>query len=679
MILPRLRLRPVSRLGQGAVSLLIGALALSCSNNPYPDADDGLKVLYTVYREAPRTLDPAVSYNVGSHKIIGAICETLLEYHYLKRPYEMIPGLAQAIPKAVPLPDGRVSYTFELREGVMFQDDPSFALGAKAGEAAKKSRLVVAGDFVFQLMRVADPNVNSPVMQTFSKIDGFHEFTSNLMDMRKDPEFAALSVREQYRQAGPVKGLVQRGDFAFEMILSGPYPQILYWFAMPFSAPVPWEAVEYYDGEEGRPRFADHPVGAGPYRLAQYDKQFRIVLERNPNWYGATHPEWKAPGTVYPAEGEAPDTDGVSRAGKTLAFIDRIEFRREKESVPRFNKFLQGYYDKSGINKESFDKVIQGNGLSPEMAAMGIRLHRVVDLSISYIGFNQDDERVGQAAGRHGKLLRQAMSLAIDSDEYIELFLNGRGQPAQSILPPGLFGFDPEYKNAYRVVDIKRARTLLSEAGYPAGIDPETKQPLKLQFDTYATSAAQLIPIQYLIDSWRKIGLDVQVASTTYNKFQEKVDNKVHQIFQWGWVADYPDPENFLFLLISKMAGDKGPNHTNFRNPEYDALFAQMELLPDDAARADLIAQMLDILEEERVWIELLNAESYVLYHEWISQYKPPGFEFSTIKYQNIDPQQRAEKRRTTNQPVMWPAYLLVLIILAIFAPGVVTLIRERQ
>jgi ABC-type transport system substrate-binding protein len=219
----------------------------------------------------------------------------------------------------------------------------------------------------------------------------------------------------------------------------------------------------------------------------------------------------------------------------------------------------------------------------------------------------------------------------------------------------------------------------LSEAGYPAGIDPETKQPLKLQFDTYATSAAQLIPIQYLIDSWRKIGLDVQVASTTYNKFQEKVDNKVHQIFQWGWVADYPDPENFLFLLISKMAGDKGPNHTNFRNPEYDALFAQMELLPDDAARADLIAQMLDILEEERVWIELLNAESYVLYHEWITQYKPPGFEFSTIKYQNIDPQQRAEKRRTTNQPVMWPAYLLVLIILAIFAPGVVTLIRERQ
>ena len=107
------------------VSLVASAVWLGCSNNPYPDADDELKVLYTVYVEAPRTLDPAVSYTVGAHKIIGAIYETLLEYHYLKRPYELIPGLAVTIPEPVSLEDGRVSYTFELREGVSFQDDPS--------------------------------------------------------------------------------------------------------------------------------------------------------------------------------------------------------------------------------------------------------------------------------------------------------------------------------------------------------------------------------------------------------------------------------------------------------------------------------------------------------------------------------------------------------------------------
>lgn len=643
-----------------------GALWLGCSNNPYPDADDELKVLYTVYGEAPKTLDPAVSYNVGSHAIIGAICETLLEYHYLKRPYELIPGLAAAIPEPVMLAAGRVSYTFRLRKGVMYQDDPAFALGG----AGRVTRPVVADDYLFQLMRVADPKVASPVMYIFSKIDGFQAFSERLVVLREDAGFAALPVREQYRRAGPVEGLRALGDHRFEFVLSAPYPQILYWFAMPFSTAVPWEAIEYYDGKEGRPRFADHPVGAGPYRMSHYDKQFRIVLDRNPNWYGVQHPEWKAPGAIYPGEGSA---------GRPLPFIDRIEFRRDKEPVPRFNKFIQGYYDKSGITKESFDTVIQNNQLSPDMVEMGIRLERVVDLAIYYLAFNQDDPVVGRAAGENGKKLRQAMSLAIDAQEYIELFYNGRGLPAQSMLPPGIFGYDPDYRNRYRKVDISRARELLAEAGYPSGIDSETRQPLKLSFDTYATTAGQLIPIQYLVDSWRKIGLDIEVVSTTYNKFQEKVDNKVHQLFQWGWVADYPDPENFLFLLTSEMAGDRGPNHTNYRNPEYDTLFAAMKSRPDDAERAETIRKMLDLLEDERVWIELRYPESYILYHQWISQFKPPGFAFSTIKYQDIDPTLRARMRREHNQPVMWPAYLLLLIILAVLMPGVVTLIRERQ
>ncbi|MBW2389628.1 MAG: hypothetical protein JRG89_14505, partial [Deltaproteobacteria bacterium] len=506
---------PVKSLARAFAMFVAGAIGLSCSNNPYPDADDDLKVLYTVYGEAPKTLDPAVSYNVGSHAILGAICETLLEYHYLKRPYQLIPGLAAAIPEPSFMEDGRVSYTFELREGVVYQDDPAFALGG----AGQTTREVVADDYLFQLMRVSDPEVNSPVMQIFAKIDGLPAFTERLIAQREDAAFAAMSVREQYRRAGPVEGLRTLGDYAFELVLSSPYPQILYWFAMPFSTAVPWEAVEYYDGEQGRPRFADHPVGAGPYRMTQYDKQFRIVLDRNPNWYGVQHPEWKAPGAIYPGVGEVTDVasghTGPEMAGRPLPFIDRIEFRREKESIPRFNKFLQGYYDKSGINKESFDKVIQGNRLSPEMESMGIRLDRVVDLAIYYIAFNQDDPVVGRAAGEKGKKLRQAMSLAIDSEEYIELFHNGRGLPAQSILPPGIFGYDPAYRNRYREVDLEKARTLLKQAGYPRGVDPATQQPLELRFDTYATSAAQLIPIRYLVDSWRKLGIDVEVVSTT--------------------------------------------------------------------------------------------------------------------------------------------------------------------
>jgi len=671
---------PGAHVAVKAVGLIAAVTALlSCSNNPYPAADDDLKILYSVYGEAPKTLDPAVSYNVSSSRIVSAICETLLEYHYLKRPYQLIPGLAEAIPEPVEREDGTVSYTFQLREGVMFQDDPSFALG----EEGRKTRRVVADDYLFALKRLGDPAINSPVAHIFSKVVGLHDFGEALSERRQDEAFAVLAAHEQYAALGPVEGLVRHGDYAFEVILDAPYPQLVYWFAMPFTTAVPWEALVYYDGNEGRPRFADHPVGAGPYRMTHYDKQFRIVLERNPNWYGVMFPEWKAPGAVYPSEGEEDDVErglvGSGLAGQPLPFLDRIEFRREKESIPVFNKFLQGYYDKSGINKESFDKVMDGNQLSEDMAEMGIQLERVVDMAIFYIAFNYDDEVVGSPAGERGRKLRQAMSLAIDAEEYIELFLNGRGLPAQSVLPPGLFGYDPEYKNRYREPDLPRARALLEEAGYANGIDPETGAPLKLRFDTYATSSSQLIPIRYLTDSWRKIGLDVEVEGTTYNKFQEKVDNQVHQIIQWGWVADYPDPENFLFLLESGMAAQGGPNHAIFRSAEYDALFEAMKSRPNDEVRAETIRQMLTLLEEERVWIELMYRESFVLFHDWVSHYKPPGFEFSTLKYQDIDAGARKVWRREHNQPVLWPAYVLMVVAILVIAPGIVTLIRERQ
>ena len=168
------------------------------------------------------------------------------------------------------------------------------------------------------------------------------------------------------------------------------------------------------------------------------------------------------------------------------------------------------------------------------------------------------------------------MSLAIDSAEYSRLFQNGRGLSAQSPLPPGLFGYDADYENPFRKTDLDRARRLVAEAGYPDGIDPATGQPLRLTFDTPDTSAQGKLRFQWFANQWRKVGLDVRVEATNYNKFQDKVRNGAYQIFMWGWVADYPDPENFLFLLTSDMARsvNNGPNTANFQNAGFDRLFA---------------------------------------------------------------------------------------------------------
>jgi ABC-type transport system substrate-binding protein len=667
-----------ARLRRAALALA-GALALACTNNPYPDADARRGVYYTSFVEAPRTLDPAVSYTTNEHAITGNVYATLLEYHYLKRPYELIPGLAVAVPAAEPRAGGRVAYRFDLRAGALYQDDDSFARGGEG----RRTREVVAEDVAFQLMRIADPAVNSPVIEPFSNLVGFREFAARLAALREgDAGVASLPPHEQYARAGGIEGVRVLGPHALEIELVQAYPQILFWFAMAFTAPVPWEAVAHWDGQDGRDHFADHPVGAGPYRLAHYNKQARMVLEANPNWFGARHPEWRAPAATYPDEGEPGDREAglLEAAGRPLPFIERIEFRREKEPIPRFNKFLQGYYDASGIVQESFDKVIVNDRLSPAMQALDVRLEKSVDPSVFYLGFNMDDPVVGAPGGARARKLRQAMSLAIDVREWTRLFSNGRGVPAQSPLPPGLFGFDPDYRNPWRGADLERARAVLAEAGFANGVDARTGQPLRLTFDTYQTSAQGLTQIQFFVDAWRKLGIDVEVSATTYNQFQEKVRNGAYQIFMWGWVADYPDPENFFFLLWSEMARSKGgPNTANFSNARFDELYLAMKSRENDAERARMIREMTAIVEEERPWIELFHAEDYALYHGWLRNVKPFGMSFPMIKYQALDPVRRAELRAAWNEPVLWPAVALAALAVALVIPGVVTFYRERQ
>lgn len=661
----------------------LAALALvGCTNNPYSDADQNRKVLYTSYREAPRTLDPAVAYTTAAHAITGEVYETLLEYHYLKRPYVLIPGLAAALPESTELDADWTLYRFALREGVLYQQDPCFPLDAEG----RRTRKVVAADFAFELMRLADPGVNSPVAEPLGNIRGFAEFAERLSAAREaDEDFAARPVREQYAEVGPMEGVRARGLYGLEIEVSSRYPQILYWFAMPFTAPVPWEAVAYYDGEDGRPGFADHPVGTGPYFLAKYDKHSRMILEANPNWYGVLHPEWRAPGATYPVSGAPGDAEAGRLdprvVGQPLPFIERIEFRREKESIPYFNKFLQGYYDAAGIIKESFDKVIHEGGLSDDMRGMGIDLEKSVEPSVFYIGFNMDDETVGASGGEANRKLRQAMSLVIDTEEYTRLFSNGRGVPAQSPLPPGLYGYDPEYRNPFRQVDLERARALIAEAGYPGGIDPATGAPLELTFDTSDTSAQGRLRFEFFTRAWRQIGIDVGIEATNYNQFQEKVRNGAYQIFMWGWFADYPDPENFLFLLWSEMGRSTGggPNTANFSSPRYDELYLSMKARTNDAARLAEIEEMRAILEFERPWIELTHSEAYSLFHGWLAYVKPFGMSFPMTKYRDLDTELRSKQREAWNQPILWPLYAALALGVALVIPGIFTFLRERQ
>lgn len=665
------------------VGVFIVSTLVACSNNPYPEADSDRKILYRTMRGSPpKTLDPAVAYSVVDHLVTGAVYATLLDYDYLARPYRLIPGIAEEIPEEVAAGDGTYSLSFRLRPDLHYDDDPCFVLGTPGAT----SRPIRAADVAFQLMRIADPSVGSPVAAVFNRVVGFEDFTERLQAMRgADPLFAAQRIDEQYRAAGGIEGVVAHSDRDLEIVLADTFPQLAYWFAMEFTTPLPWEAVAYYDGEEGRDVFSEHAVATGPFRITRYDKRTRIALRRNENWYGIRHPEWRAPAATYPTEGSEEDVAAglldPKYVGQPLPFLEGVEIVHEKESIPGFNKFLQGYYDYAEIIEETFDQVVAEGGLTPAMVDMGVHLSKEPDPAVYYIGFNMDDPVVGRDGGQRSRLLRQAMSLAIDSDEFIRLFFNDRGLPAESPLPPGIFGHEAGLGNPYRKFDLKRARALLADAGYPRGIDPETGRPLRIGFTTAYTSARAGLRYQFFVDSWRRIGIDVEISSSNYNQFQDVLRRGAYQTFFFGWGADYPDPENFLFLLYGELAKSKsgGSNSTNFDDPKYNELFLEMRNMANGPQRLAIIRQMLEILRVERPWIELFVPEEYVLSQGWLRNHRAFGMSIPMFRYLDIDAPVRAERRRAWNEPVEWPAWVLALVVVAVVAPGVLTFFRERQ
>jgi ABC-type transport system substrate-binding protein len=454
---------------------------------------------------------------------------------------------------------------------------------------------------------------------------------------------------------------------------------------------MPWEAERFYHQPGMRERNLTlhwYPVGTGPYMLTENNPNLRMVLARNPNFHGET----------YPTEGEPGDAAaGLLRdAGRAMPFLERAVYSLEKEAIPRWNKFLQGYYDNSGIASDSFDQAVQlGVGgepsLTDEMRQRGIRLNTAVETSIFYLGFNMADPVVGGDT-EAARLLRRALSIAIDMEEYIAIFQNGRGEPAQGPLPPGIFGHRSGAEGVnpyvYDLVDgeprrksIAEARRLLAQAGYPEGRDPATGGPLILYYDTAAAGPEYKAMMDWYRKQLHKLGIELVIRATDYNRFQDKMLKGTAQLYSWGWNADYPDPENFLFLLYGPngKVEHKGENASNYVNLEFDRLFERMKNLPNGPERRAVIDQMVEILRRDAPWVWGFYPKAFGLHHAWYSNTKPHLMANNTLKYKRVDPQLRERMRRQWNQPVTWPLYLLGGLLVLSVVPAAVSLRRRER
>ena len=694
-------------------------------NNPYPTKDNEKNILYSSFESRPKYLDPVRSYSANEYGIIGNIYESPLQYHYLKRPYTLVPLTATEVPTPVffdgsghRLPKGvaveKIEYSLyeiQIRPGIYFQPHAALATDEEGryryhtlgrGDLSdintlsdfeySGTRELLAEDYVYQIKRMAHPKYNSPIFGLMSEyIVGLAEYANILKvaysQIKQQDGFKGWIDLRQF----DLQGVEVIDRYTYRIRIKGKYPQFKFWLAMPFFAPMPWEAERFHAQPGMREKNLTlnwYPIGTGPYMLTVNNPNLRMILERNPNFHGETYPNEGMPEDV--------ETGLLSDAGQPLPFIKKVVTSLEKESIPRWNKFLQGYYDVSGIGSDTFDQAVQiGSGgdlsLTEEMELKGIRLSTTVAASTFYFGFNMLDPIVGLPAGKRGKYLRQAIAIAVDYEEFISIFLNGRGIAAQGPLPPGIFGYREGKRGINPIVyqwknnrpvrrPLKDAKALLKRAGYPNGRDAKTGQPLKLYFDVTASGPDDKAQLNWWRKQFAKLKIELIVRPTDYNRFQDKMHKGTAQMFQWGWNADYPDPENFLFLLYGPngKVRYKGENAGNYQSKEFDQLYEEMNNMDDTPRRQAIVDRMLAILREDSPWLWGIHPKSFSLYHDWFFNSKPNLMANNTLKYQRIDPSLRMEKRESWNQPVTWPIWGGAVVLVMTLLPAVVSY-RRRQ
>ena len=681
-------------------------------NSPHKSESAVGQTLFTAFSMPPKRLDPVVSYNANEWAIIGQIYEPPLQYNYLKRPYELEPLTLTKMPTItyfdvngtlVDEDDPHIAfseYHLILREDIRYQDHPSFVKDTKGkqfyGKLSKKeleniqglddfekeaTRYLKADDYAYAIKRMAVRQNHSPILDNMAEyIVGLKTFSQNITKIAKDKKSKKEPLDLRLYELAGVKVI---NDHTLSIRIKGKYPQFIYWLSMYFFSPIPWEADLFYQQKGMKEKNLTlnwSPVGTGAYYLAKNNPSKEMILKANPNFHNEQYPSL----TQEERSSANISKELLNDAGKKLPFIKEIIYALEKESIPLWNKFLQGYYDASGISSEAFDQAVQVSStgtmdLSAEMREKGISLKGSVQPSTFYMAFNMEDPVVG-GYSESARKLRQAISIAQNQEEYISIFMNERGVAAQGPIAPGIFGYRDgeagtnkviyEWKNGKRVrKPIEVAKRLLAEAGYPNGISKKTGKQLKLHYDATATGPDDRALMDWRRKQFAKLGIQLVIRSTDYNRFQEKVRKAKVQIFSWGWNADYPDPENFLFLLYGGNAvvntNGSGINASNYQNPEFDKLFNEIKSMENSPQRDAKIQKMLQIAREDAPWVWGVHPKSLTLSHSWFKNVLPSAMANNTLKYKRIDAKLRVEKQKEWNQPVIFPLILFILFLTA--------------
>ncbi len=591
---------------------LLSGLVLACMLAPAAHAAD--KVLRYAFKVAETGFDPAQISDKYSKDIAGAIFDAPLEYDFGARPFKLRPATLAEMPQ---ISADFKTLTMRVKPGIYFSDDPAFE-GLKPGER----RELTAADYVYSIKRHYDPRWKSNNLYILENVG-----ILGLSELRRE----SLRTKKPFDYDREVEGLKALDRYTFQIKLAVADPRFVYHFADPgFVGAVAREVVEAYGDH-----IMAHPVGTGAFRLVEWHRNSRIVLDRNPNFREVRYAEVAPPDASDRLKAEV-----AALQGRRLPIVDRVVVSIVEEAQPRWLSFLRGEADVIEEVPIDFATIaMPGNHLAPNLAKQGITMTRYPRADISFSYFNMEDPVVGGYTPEK-IALRRAINLAVDLDKEIRLVRRGQALKSQGPLPTTVFGYDPAFKSEMSEFSLAKAKALLDLYGYKdrdgdGWRERPDGQPLVIEYSTLADGERR-----QLAEQWQKNMKALGVRMTfKIGKFPEQLKaanaGKL-QMWNVGWVGTVPDGDYFLALGSSKAKGNA--NKTRFDLPAFDALYDRQKAMPDGPERLAVMSDAQRLLVAYAPYKFHVHRVFTDMAHPWVRGYSRNLFVRDFWKYIDIDP-----------------------------------------
>jgi ABC-type transport system substrate-binding protein len=571
-----------------------------------PPAAHAEKVLRYAFRVAETGFDPVQINDLYSGILLAHIFDPLYTIDYLARPFKVRPNTAAAMPEIST--DG-LTWTIRMKRGIYFADDPAFK---------GRKRELTAQDYVYSLKRHFDPKNKSP---------NFYLLDKRIVGM--DPIRKAALAGGKFDYDREVEGLRAIDRYTLRIVLTEPTPNLIYRLTFcTLACAVAREVIETY-GE----RSMEKPVGTNAYRLAQWKRSSRMVFERNPSY--REH--------YYDLEAGADDPAAQAIAarmrGKRLPLIDRVEIYVIEEAQPRWLAFLNAEHDLLERLPEEFASLAVPEGrLAPHLQKKQIRLDRCSEFDVTFFYFGMEHPLVGGYSADK-VALRRAVALAVNPEEWIRALYYGQATVAQSTVPPGAYGFDPEVAGPLAEYNPAKAKALLDIYGY---VDRdgdgyrEAPDGSKLVLEM-ATEPDSLGKKQD--ELWRKhmdrIGIRMEFIKRQWPEHLRA--SRAGKLMMWrlGWIAGDPDADTFYSILYGPNKGQS--NQSRFDLPGWNALYEKARLLPNSAERDGLYREMDKLFFAYAPIKPLAHRVVTGLAHPWLIGYRRNPVSRELWKYLDID------------------------------------------